>query len=226
MYNISLTLQKWKSVCLEQASDLLEPPASWWLGRIWTGQAPLSQHPGPPVPRPLVRVQAVRLVRTLKEVNGRWQVPACTPFIGVLSSSASRRSWEKKDRGQPVCTWPKGGTQQKKLSGRGGQQGRAKFRLVCCFCFPSQKVTFLQKILLVSYNGEEDGKTIEKDCFQRGRHTNERKSRGTSLAVHWLRLCLPVQGLQVWSLVGELRSHMSWGQKTKQKPEAILKQIQ
>ena len=31
---------------------------------------------------------------------------------------------------------------------------------------------------------------------------------GTSLAVHWLRLPLPVQGAQVWSLVKELRSHM------------------
>ena len=38
---------------------------------------------------------------------------------------------------------------------------------------------------------------------------------GTSLAVQWLRLHLPMQGVQVGSLVGELRSHMPWGQKTK-----------
>ena len=38
---------------------------------------------------------------------------------------------------------------------------------------------------------------------------------GTSLAVQWLRLHLPVQGEQVWSLGGELRSHMPCGWKTK-----------
>ena len=38
---------------------------------------------------------------------------------------------------------------------------------------------------------------------------------GTSLAVQWLRLPLPMQGVWVWSLVGELRSHMPHGQKTK-----------
>ena len=36
---------------------------------------------------------------------------------------------------------------------------------------------------------------------------------GTSLAVQWLRLCLPVQGVWVQSLVGELRSHMPHSQK-------------
>ena len=35
------------------------------------------------------------------------------------------------------------------------------------------------------------------------------------LVVQWLRLCLPMQGVQVPSLVGELRSHMPPGQKTK-----------
>ena len=34
---------------------------------------------------------------------------------------------------------------------------------------------------------------------------------GTSLEMQWLRLCLPTQRAQVWSLVGELRSHMPWG---------------
>ena len=38
---------------------------------------------------------------------------------------------------------------------------------------------------------------------------------GTSLVVQWLRLCPPVQGVWVWSLVGVLRSHMPGGQKTK-----------
>ena len=34
---------------------------------------------------------------------------------------------------------------------------------------------------------------------------------GTSLVVEWLRICLPVQGMQVRSLVGELRSHTPRG---------------
>ena len=38
---------------------------------------------------------------------------------------------------------------------------------------------------------------------------------GTSLEVQWLRLRLPMQGVRVWSLVGELRSHMPPSQKTK-----------
>ena len=33
---------------------------------------------------------------------------------------------------------------------------------------------------------------------------------GTSLMVQWLKLHLPMQGLQVWSPVWELRSHVSW----------------
>ena len=31
---------------------------------------------------------------------------------------------------------------------------------------------------------------------------------GTSLVVHWLRICLSTQGMQVQSLVEELRSYM------------------
>ena len=46
---------------------------------------------------------------------------------------------------------------------------------------------------------------------------------GSSLAVQWLRLRLPMQGLQVRSLDRELRVHMPLGQKTKKyKTEAIL----
>ena len=37
---------------------------------------------------------------------------------------------------------------------------------------------------------------------------------GATLAVQWLRLRLPIQGLQVRSLAGELRSLMPHGQKT------------
>jgi len=38
---------------------------------------------------------------------------------------------------------------------------------------------------------------------------------GTSLAVQWLRLHLPMQGVWVQSLVRELRSHMPEKQKRK-----------
>ena len=37
----------------------------------------------------------------------------------------------------------------------------------------------------------------------------------TSLVVQWLRFHLPVQGSMVHSLIRELRSHMTWGQKAK-----------
>ena len=39
--------------------------------------------------------------------------------------------------------------------------------------------------------------------------------RGAFLVAQWLRLCLPRQGMQLQSLVGELRAHMPHGQKTK-----------
>ena len=38
----------------------------------------------------------------------------------------------------------------------------------------------------------------------------------TSLVVQWLRLHLPIQGVRVWSLVRELRSHMPRGHKKNQ----------
>ena len=40
---------------------------------------------------------------------------------------------------------------------------------------------------------------------------NNIRSFGTPLVVQWLRICLPMHGTQVQSLVGELRSHTSWG---------------
>ena len=43
------------------------------------------------------------------------------------------------------------------------------------------------------------------------------KSLGVSLVGQWLRPCLPMQGVQVQPLVGELRSHMPFGQKPKHK---------
>ena len=46
----------------------------------------------------------------------------------------------------------------------------------------------------------------------------------TSLEVQWLGFCLLVWGLQVWSLVGELRSHMPLRQKKKTKQNIKQKQ--
>ena len=48
-------------------------------------------------------------------------------------------------------------------------------------------------------------------------HLNKTYFLGTSLAVQWLRLHLPMQGVRVQSLVRELRSHMLHGQKNKTK---------
>ena len=48
---------------------------------------------------------------------------------------------------------------------------------------------------------------------------NSRYKKGrdyeTSLAVQWLRFCLPMQGVQVQPLVKELRFHMPHGQRNK-----------
>ena len=38
-----------------------------------------------------------------------------------------------------------------------------------------------------------------------------RDNLGTTLVIQWLRICLPMQGTRVWSLVWELRSHLPRG---------------
>ena len=43
----------------------------------------------------------------------------------------------------------------------------------------------------------------------------EKEAKGTSLVVQWLGLCLPIQGVQVRSLVGVLRSHLPPSPKPK-----------
>ena len=43
-----------------------------------------------------------------------------------------------------------------------------------------------------------------------------------SLMIQWLRLHLPRQGVWVWSLVGEQRSHMPRGQKPKRETSNIV----
>ena len=41
--------------------------------------------------------------------------------------------------------------------------------------------------------------------------SKQSRERGTSLVVQWLRICLPMQGMRVRSMVREERSHMIWG---------------
>ena len=48
----------------------------------------------------------------------------------------------------------------------------------------------------------------------------KRKKTGASLVVQQLRLHLPMQG--VVGVIGQLRSHMPGGKKTKHKTEAVL----
>ena len=47
------------------------------------------------------------------------------------------------------------------------------------------------------------------------KNTNSKRYMETPLAVQWLRLCLPMKGMQVQSLVGEIRPYMPPGWKTK-----------
>ena len=43
----------------------------------------------------------------------------------------------------------------------------------------------------------------------------QNEAKGTSLGVQWLRFCLPMQGVWVWSLVRELRAYKPHSPKTK-----------
>ena len=48
-------------------------------------------------------------------------------------------------------------------------------------------------------------------------NTVKTNATGTSPVVQWLRLHLPVQEMHVWSLIGQLRSHMPGGQNNQNK---------
>ena len=52
------------------------------------------------------------------------------------------------------------------------------------------------------------------------KYSNTRKHQQDALVVQGLELLLPMQGVQVWSLIGELRAHMPLA-KT-HKTEAVL----
>ena len=51
----------------------------------------------------------------------------------------------------------------------------------------------------------------EAGCQTRSCKLTLQNPPGTSLVVQWLRICLPMQGMWVWSLVEELISHMPRG---------------
>jgi len=59
-------------------------------------------------------------------------------------------------------------------------------------------------------------------CKVKKKIEKKQQKLGTSLVVQWLRLCFLMQGVQVPSLVGELRPHMPRAKKLKPKAEAIL----
>ena len=69
------------------------------------------------------------------------------------------------------------------------------FQLITCSSpIPSSKLDYLIRVCL------PDAQEFESIFIL-----------GTSLVIQWLRIRLPMQGMQVQSLVGELRSHMLQG---------------
>ena len=64
----------------------------------------------------------------------------------------------------------------------------------------------------------EDAVCRRKRCLapisctvQKSSHIKKSVITGTSLVAQWLRIHLPMQGMKVRSLVGELRCHMAQG---------------
>ena len=59
------------------------------------------------------------------------------------------------------------------------------------------------------------GSTPEDSTSYRSKMFKKKESLGTSLVVQWLRLCLPMQVVQVQYLVRELNSHTDRSQENK-----------
>ena len=53
--------------------------------------------------------------------------------------------------------------------------------------------------------------TQQKLWDRRQWRKTKKSGEGLSLVVQWLRICLPMQGMRVWSLVGELTSYKPQG---------------
>ena len=75
----------------------------------------------------------------------------------------------------------------------------------------------IEYILVQQFQNYYFQKKLNLSCTIRREVYSSCKSRwGTYLMVQWLNSCLPIQVVQVRSLVRELRSHMLRGQKIKQ----------
>ena len=79
-------------------------------------------------------------------------------------------------------------------------------------CEPNEEESAQMCQVLVSKSGENSsGTRIRQMQSQGSSRTKTKMNSGTSLVAQWLRICLPRQGMQVQSGVGELRSHMPKG---------------
>ena len=76
-------------------------------------------------------------------------------------------------------------------------------RLPSCQCYFHAKK---ERVYIYMFVPEDALRGI---CHKMQKHINART--GTSLMIQWLRIHLSMQSTQVWSLIGELRSHMPWG---------------
>ena len=85
-------------------------------------------------------------------------------------------------------------------------------RTLCCLWLFYHRMDF--SLLGSSVHGIFLGKMTGVGChhYSLRKHVLKPHWR-TSLTTQWLRLWLPVQGMRVWSLIRELRSHMSCSQK-------------
>ena len=79
-------------------------------------------------------------------------------------------------------------------------------------CEPNEEESAQTCQVLVSKSVENSSGARIRQMQSQGSSRNKNKMNlGTSLVVQWLRICLPMQGTQVQSQVGELRSHMPRG---------------
>ena len=83
-------------------------------------------------------------------------------------------------------------------------------------CSPWISCSTVFRITLSVFNGYERSLILPILCWTPNGFIKYIVEKRTSLAVQWLRLHLPMQGVRVRPLVGELRSHMPHGQKNPQ----------
>ena len=77
------------------------------------------------------------------------------------------------------------------------------------FILSHEVITFsiMSDIYVLSEKKNHDKDSKKRYLVWVGMNTHFKLLRWTSLVVQWLRIRLPTQGMWVWSLVGELRSH-------------------